>query len=72
METLAPAVEVRGLCNRFGAQVIHDGLDLRVEHGEIFGIVGGSGSGKSVLLRTLLGLNAVSYTHLTLPTIYSV
>ncbi len=58
METLAPAVEVRGLCNRFGAQVIHDGLDLRVEHGEIFGIVGGSGSGKSVLLRTLLGLNA--------------
>jgi phospholipid/cholesterol/gamma-HCH transport system ATP-binding protein len=58
METLAPAVEVTGLCNRFGSQVVHDGLDLRVDHGEIFGIVGGSGSGKSVLLRTLLGLHA--------------
>ena len=50
------AVEVHGLVNRFGAQVVHDGLDMSVEEGEIFGIVGGSGSGKSVLLRTILGL----------------
>jgi phospholipid/cholesterol/gamma-HCH transport system ATP-binding protein len=49
-------VEVRGLVNRFGAQVVHDGLDMTVERGEVFGIVGGSGSGKSVLLRTILGL----------------
>jgi len=49
-------VEVRGLVNRFGAQVVHDGLDMVVERGEVFGIVGGSGSGKSVLLRSILGL----------------
>jgi phospholipid/cholesterol/gamma-HCH transport system ATP-binding protein len=42
--------------NRFGAQVVHDGVSFDVCKGEIFGIVGGSGSGKSVLLRTILGL----------------
>jgi phospholipid/cholesterol/gamma-HCH transport system ATP-binding protein len=51
-----PIVEVRGLVNRFGAQVVHDGLDMTVERGEVFGIVGGSGAGKSVLLRSILGL----------------
>ncbi|HTY92306.1 MAG TPA: ATP-binding cassette domain-containing protein [Steroidobacteraceae bacterium] len=51
-----PKVQVRGLVNRFGAQVVHDGLDMDVEPAEIFGIVGGSGSGKSVLLRSILGL----------------
>lgn len=51
-----PVIRVRGIVNRFGAQVVHDGLDLDVHAGEIFGIVGGSGSGKSVLLRTMLGL----------------
>ncbi len=50
-------IEVRGLVNRFGAQVVHDGLDMTVVDGEVFGIVGGSGSGKSVLLRTILGLH---------------
>jgi len=54
--TLQPIIEARGIVNRFGAQVVHDGLDLTVHAGEIFGIVGGSGSGKSVLLNTLLGL----------------
>jgi phospholipid/cholesterol/gamma-HCH transport system ATP-binding protein len=49
-------IEVRGLVNRFGRQVVHDGLDMTVERGEVFGIVGGSGSGKSVLLRSILGL----------------
>jgi phospholipid/cholesterol/gamma-HCH transport system ATP-binding protein len=53
---MEPVVEVRGLVNRFGRQVVHDGLDMRVEEDEVFGIVGGSGSGKSVLLRTILGL----------------
>jgi phospholipid/cholesterol/gamma-HCH transport system ATP-binding protein len=47
---------VHGLVNRFGKQVVHDGLDMEVWPNEIFGIVGGSGSGKSVLLRTILGL----------------
>jgi phospholipid/cholesterol/gamma-HCH transport system ATP-binding protein len=51
-----PVIEIRGLVNRFGAQVVHDGLDMTVESGEVFGIVGGSGSGKSVLLRSILGL----------------
>jgi phospholipid/cholesterol/gamma-HCH transport system ATP-binding protein len=47
---------VQGLVNRFGSQTVHDGLDMLVEPGEIFGVVGGSGAGKSVLLRTILGL----------------
>jgi ABC-type nitrate/sulfonate/bicarbonate transport system ATPase subunit len=51
-----PVISVRGIVNRFGAQVVHDGLDMDVADGEVFGIVGGSGSGKSVLLRTILGL----------------
>lgn len=51
-----PVISVRGIVNRFGSQVVHDGLDMDVQDGEVFGIVGGSGSGKSVLLRTILGL----------------
>jgi phospholipid/cholesterol/gamma-HCH transport system ATP-binding protein len=51
-----PVIEVRGLVNRFGSQVVHDGLDMEVMQDEVFGIVGGSGSGKSVLLRSILGL----------------
>jgi len=50
-------IEVRGLRNQFGAQVVHENLDLDVYRGEILGIVGGSGSGKSVLLRSIIGLN---------------
>lgn len=49
-------IEVRGLVNRFGAQVVHDGLDIDVYRGEVLGIVGGSGTGKSVLLRSIVGL----------------
>ena len=52
-----PIISVRGVVNRFGQQVVHDGVDLDVYPGEVLGIVGGSGSGKSVLLRTMLGLN---------------
>ena len=52
----APIVRVRGLVNRFGEQVVHDGLDLDVRRGEILGVVGGSGTGKSVLMRSILGL----------------
>tara|TARA_R110002167_G_scaffold154534_4_gene348752 strand:- start:855 stop:1628 length:774 start_codon:yes stop_codon:yes gene_type:complete len=52
-----PIIRVQGLKTQFGAQVIHEDLDLDVERGEIMGIVGGSGTGKSVLLRTIIGLN---------------
>ncbi|MGF1623450.1 MAG: ABC transporter ATP-binding protein [Alphaproteobacteria bacterium] len=52
-----PVIRIRGLRNQFGEQVIHDGLDLDVRRGEVLGVVGGSGSGKSVLLRTIVGLN---------------
>lgn len=51
------AIRIKGLRTQFGEQVIHDGLDLDVEKGEILGVVGGSGTGKSVLLRTIIGLN---------------
>ena len=51
-----PVIRVRGLVNRFGEQVVHDGVDLDVRRGEILGVVGGSGSGKSVLMRSIIGL----------------
>jgi phospholipid/cholesterol/gamma-HCH transport system ATP-binding protein len=50
-------IEVRCLTNRFGSQTVHENLDLDVYRGEILGVVGGSGTGKSVLLRTIIGLN---------------
>jgi phospholipid/cholesterol/gamma-HCH transport system ATP-binding protein len=50
-------LSARAIVNRFGKQLVHDKLDLDVHDGEILGIAGGSGSGKSVLLRTLIGLH---------------
>jgi len=52
-----PIIRVRGLRNVFGRQVVHDDLDLDVRRGEVLGVVGGSGTGKSVLMRTIVGLN---------------
>ncbi len=52
----APPVEVRGLISRIGDRTIHDNLDLVVNRGDIVGVVGGSGTGKSVLLNTIIGL----------------
>jgi phospholipid/cholesterol/gamma-HCH transport system ATP-binding protein len=49
-------IEVRGLRSQFGENVIHDDLDLTVERGEVIGVVGGSGTGKTVLLNTIIGL----------------
>ena len=51
-------IKIRGLSNSFGEQVIHDGLDLDVRRGEILGVVGGSGTGKSVLMRSIIGLQS--------------
>ena len=50
-------IRIRGLVNGFGSKVLHDHIDLDVYRGEVLGVVGGSGSGKSVLLRTIVGLN---------------
>ena len=49
-------ISVRGLKNAFGDSVVHEGLDLDVRRGEILGVVGGSGTGKSVLMRSIIGL----------------
>lgn len=51
-----PVISVRGLVNRFGEQLVHDHLDFDINRGEIVGLVGGSGSGKSVLMRSIIGL----------------
>jgi phospholipid/cholesterol/gamma-HCH transport system ATP-binding protein len=52
-----PVIRIRGLVNAFGDAIIHDHLDLDVRRGEVLGVVGGSGAGKSVLLRSIVGLN---------------
>ncbi len=51
-----PIIRVRGLVTRFGTHTVHNGLDLDVRRGEIIGVVGGSGTGKSVLLKAIVGL----------------
>ena len=52
----APPIEVRGLYSQYGDHVIHKDLDLTVRRGDVLGVVGGSGAGKSVLLNTIIGL----------------
>ena len=52
----ATVIRVKGLTNRFGEQAVHEDLDLEVKSGEILGVVGGSGTGKSVLMRSIIGL----------------
>ncbi len=59
-ETAQTPIVVTGLRNAFGEQVIHENLDLTVRRGEILGVVGGSGSGKSVLMRSIIGLQCPS------------
>lgn len=61
-----PILSARGIVNRFGKQVVHDKLNLDVVRGEIIGIAGGSGSGKSVLLKTLIGLRQPDAGEVTL------
>lgn len=51
-----PVIKVRGLRTAFGTNVVHDGLDMDLRRGEILGVVGGSGTGKSVLLKAIIGL----------------
>jgi len=55
-----PPIVVEGLVNKFGDFAVHEGLDLEVRRGEILGVVGGSGTGKSVLMRSIIGLQRPS------------
>jgi len=59
-----PAIVVEGLKNAFGPHVVHENLDLVVRRGEILGVVGGSGTGKSVLLRAIIGLQVPEQGHI--------
>lgn len=59
----APIV-ITGLRNGFGDNIVHDGLDLTVRRGEILGVVGGSGTGKSVLMRSIIGLQIPLAGHI--------
>ena len=56
VDSVEAVIQVRGLVNRFGPQVVHEQLDLDVRKGEILTVIGGSGTGKSVLLRSIVGL----------------
>eukprot|EP01035_Chromulina_nebulosa_P055394 gene55395-biopygen39493 len=57
-DTEVAPIEIIGLRSQFGDHVIHENLDLTVNRGEILGVVGGSGSGKSVLMNSIIGLKA--------------
>lgn len=63
--TVEPIIVIENLVNRFGRQTIHDGVNLTVRRGEVIGVVGGSGTGKSVLLRTIVGLNRLASGKIT-------
>jgi phospholipid/cholesterol/gamma-HCH transport system ATP-binding protein len=61
----SPLIQVRGLRNSFGKQIVHEGLDLDVRRREILGVVGGSGTGKSVLMRSIIGLQTPDEGEIT-------
>ena len=50
-------IDARGIVTRFGKQVVHNGLDLQIRRGDLVALIGGSGTGKSVLLREIIGLH---------------
>ena len=60
-----PIIDIKGLETKFGSQVVHKGLDLTIYEGEVLGVVGGSGSGKSILMRFLVGLDPLQAGKLT-------
>jgi phospholipid/cholesterol/gamma-HCH transport system ATP-binding protein len=62
----APILSARGIVNRFGREHVHDDIGLDVLQGEVLGIAGGSGSGKSVLLKTLTGLHRPDHGEVVL------
>lgn len=63
-ETKEPLIQLRGITKRFGDKTVHDSIDLDVYEGEILTLMGGSGTGKSVLLRSLIGLEKPDKGHI--------
>ena len=63
--TAEPIISIRNLSTRFGAHVVHEDLNLDVRRGEILAVVGGSGAGKSVLLRSVIGLQEYAAGEIT-------
>ena len=61
-------IKLEGITKSFGSLQVLKGIDLEINKGEIVSIVGPSGAGKTTLLQIMGTLDAVSYTHLTLPT----
>jgi len=59
-------IDVRGIVTRFGKQVVHDELDLQIRRGDLVALIGGSGTGKSVLLREIIGLHRPDAGSVTL------
>jgi phospholipid/cholesterol/gamma-HCH transport system ATP-binding protein len=53
----APMIHIQDVTKRYGTKVVHDGITLDIRRGEVLTLMGGSGSGKSVLLRSLIGLD---------------
>ena len=64
MKSVQHVIDVRNLVNRFGSHTVHQDLNLQVERDEILGVVGGSGAGKSVLMRSILGLHRYTSGHI--------
>ena len=63
---------IEGLHKSYGEHEVLKGVSLKAKTGDVISLIGASGSGKSTFLRCINFLEPVSYTHLTLPTIYSV
>jgi phospholipid/cholesterol/gamma-HCH transport system ATP-binding protein len=66
MEAAVPVIDVAAVVTRFGAQTVHDGVTFSVARGTLVGLIGGSGSGKSVLLREIIGLQRPTAGHVRL------
>lgn len=64
VERMVNVIEVEGVRTQFGTKVIHEDISFAVQRGEVIGLVGGSGTGKSVLLRTIIGLNRPTAGHI--------
>lgn len=62
----APVIEVDGIVTRFGANTVHDGVSFEVQRGTLVALIGASGTGKSVLLREIIGLQRPDAGRVTL------